>query len=64
MTCQELGDLFELYALGVLEPAEKSEIDAHLARGCDNCQHALSEALALNAGVLSFVPAAEAAAGV
>lgn len=58
MTCQELADLFELYALGVLEPAEKSEIDAHLARGCGNCQHALSEALALNAGVLSFVPEA------
>jgi len=57
MTCQELADFFELYALGVLEPAEKSEIDAHLARGCDNCQHALSAALALNAGVLSFVPA-------
>ncbi len=56
MTCQELEDLFELYALGVLEPAEKSEIDAHLARGCDHCQHALADALALNAGVLSFVP--------
>ena len=57
MTCQELEDLFELYALGALESAEKSEIDAHLARGCDKCQHALSAALALNAGVLSFVPA-------
>ena len=56
MTCQELQDMFELYALGVLEPAEKSEIDAHLARGCDNCQQALSDALALNAGVLSFAP--------
>jgi hypothetical protein len=58
MTCQELEDLFELYALGVLEPAEKSEIDAHLARGCDKCQNALADALALNAGVLTFVPQA------
>ena len=56
MTCQELQEMFELYALGVLEPAEKGEIDAHLARGCENCHAALAGALALNAGVLSFVP--------
>src|SRR5512141_3388989 len=58
MTCQELQEMFELYALGVLEPIEKSEIDAHLTRGCENCQQALADALALNAGVLSFVPEA------
>ena len=57
MTCQELQEMFELYALGVLEPPDKSEIDAHLARGCENCHDALADALALNAGVLSFVPA-------
>jgi hypothetical protein len=57
MTCQELQEMFELYALGVLEPAEKGEIDTHLARGCENCQGSLADALALNAGVLSFVPA-------
>src|SRR5579872_3375036 len=56
MSCQELQEMFELYALGVLEPAEKAEIDAHLARGCENCQGSLAEALALNAGVLSFAP--------
>jgi Anti-sigma-K factor rskA/Putative zinc-finger len=56
MTCQELQEMFELYALGILEPAEKQEIDAHLARGCQNCQRTLAEALALNTGVLSFVP--------
>jgi len=46
--------MFELYALGVLEPAEKTEIEAHLARGCDNCSQALSAALALNAGVFTL----------
>jgi Anti-sigma-K factor rskA len=56
MSCQELQEMFELYALGVLEPVDKSEIDAHLARGCENCHEALADALALNAGVLSFVP--------
>jgi len=57
MTCQELQEMFELYALGVLERDEKAEIDAHLARGCANCHQALADALALNAGVLSFAPA-------
>ena len=56
MTCQELQEMFELYALGVLEGDERSEIDAHLARGCENCQAELAGALSINAGVLSFVP--------
>ncbi len=56
MTCQELQEMFELYALGALEPAEKTEIEAHLARDCDNCRQALSAALALNAGVFTLVP--------
>jgi hypothetical protein len=56
MNCQELQEMFELYALGVLEPPDKNEIDNHLARGCENCHEALADALALNAGVLSFAP--------
>src|SRR6266700_1156763 len=56
MTCHELQEMFELYALGVLEGEERSEIDAHLARGCENCSQELASALAINAGVLSFVP--------
>ena len=32
MSCLELQEMFELYALGVLEPAEKEEIDAHPTR--------------------------------
>ena len=56
MTCEELRDSFELYALGVLEKEESAEIEAHLARGCDNCTAALASALAINAGVLSLAP--------
>src|SRR6266567_1139765 len=56
MTCHELQEMFELYALGVLEGEERTEIDAHLARGCENCSQELAHALAINAGVLSFVP--------
>ncbi len=48
--------MFELYALGALEPVEKAEIEAHLARGCENCGPALSAALALNAGVFTLAP--------
>jgi anti-sigma-K factor RskA len=56
MTCEELRDSFELYALGVLEKEESAEIEAHLARGCDHCTAALASALAINAGVLSLAP--------
>jgi anti-sigma-K factor RskA len=56
MTCQQLQEMFELYALGVLEPEERVEIEAHLARGCDNCSQALASAMALNAGVFTFAP--------
>jgi anti-sigma-K factor RskA len=57
MNCEELKDMYELYALGVLEAAEKAEIDAHLARGCAKCREGLADALALNAIVMSIGPA-------
>jgi anti-sigma-K factor RskA len=56
MNCHELQDAYELYALGVLDGDEKAEIDAHLARGCDDCRKGLAEARAMNAALLSFAP--------
>lgn len=56
MTCQELQELYELYALGALDGEENSEIDAHVARGCDNCMKGIANAMALNAAVMSFSP--------
>jgi len=56
MTCHELQDGYELYALGVLDGEERAEIDAHLARGCDDCRKGLAEARAMNAALLSLVP--------
>lgn len=53
MTCGELSEMYELYALGVLEGAEKDEIDAHLARGCETCTRRLSDAHAVNALVMA-----------
>jgi len=56
MTCEELKDLFELYSLGLLEPEEQAEIEAHLARNCDTCRARLNSALGLNAALMSLVP--------
>jgi hypothetical protein len=57
MNCEELKDMFELYSLGLLEPEEKAEIDAHLGRGCATCEAGLKDALAVNALFLSQSPA-------
>jgi anti-sigma-K factor RskA len=56
MTCEELKDMFELYALGLLEGEEKSEVEEHLARGCEACQSSLRDALAVNALMMASVP--------
>jgi anti-sigma-K factor RskA len=37
MNCAELQDHYELYALGLAEEPERSEIRAHLDRGCEVC---------------------------
>jgi hypothetical protein len=54
MSCEELRDSFELYALGLLDGEEKDEMDAHLSRGCPTCRKALNNALAVNALLLSL----------
>jgi anti-sigma-K factor RskA len=37
MNCEELRDQYELYALGVADEPERSEIREHLKRGCEVC---------------------------
>lgn len=56
MNCDELADLFELYTLGVLEPEERAEIEAHLGRDCAACTQQLRRAAGLNAALLASVP--------
>ena len=53
MTCEDLRDSYELYALGVLEGEEKREVEAHLARNCAACEKYLKDALGVNALMLS-----------
>ncbi len=54
-----LGELAELYALGVLEPPERAPIEAHVA-GCSACARTLGEAQATVAALDEvFVPQLE-----
>ena len=41
MTHEELRDQYELYAIGVADEPERSEIREHLARGCEVCMSAM-----------------------
>lgn len=63
MSCEELKDVFELYALGVLEGEEKGEVEEHLARGCQTCQASLRDALAVNALMMASVKEVSPPAG-
>ena len=58
MTCEELKDLYELYALGVLDGEERDEAEAHLSRGCEVCKRSLNDALVINTMLLSSTSAA------
>src|ERR1035437_69204 len=58
MTHEGLRDMYELYALGLLEPEERNEIDTHIGRGCETCKAGIRRAGATNSAILSFVPEA------
>ena len=49
MTHEELRDSYELYALGVADAAERDEIRAHLARGCEVCMAEVKRARRMSA---------------
>lgn len=51
MTHPEMDELYELYALGALEPELAAEIDRHLGEQCEYCQGRLQEATALTAAM-------------
>lgn len=59
MTCEELKEVYELYALGVLDGEEREEMEAHLARGCEACKAGVHRAVAMNSAMMGLVPAAE-----
>jgi anti-sigma-K factor RskA len=44
MNCNELREYYELYAIGVAEDPERSEIRAHLNRQCEVCMQGIKQA--------------------
>src|SRR5689334_23485120 len=44
MNCKELREHYELYAIGVAEEPERSEIRAHLNRDCEVCMQGIKQA--------------------
>jgi len=57
MTCEDLRDHFELYSLGLLEDGEeKQTIQQHLGNNCKTCQRHWTDALAVQALMLSQTP--------
>jgi anti-sigma-K factor RskA len=53
MNCSELRDHVELYSLGLAEEPERSEIRAHLDRGCEVCMTEVKRARELAAPLAS-----------
>lgn len=42
--CDQFREVFEAYALGALDPADRAALEAHLATGCQNCAKSVEEA--------------------
>ena len=49
MSCEDLQDFYELYALGVADEPEKSEIKDHLNRKCEVCMAGMERARTIGA---------------
>jgi hypothetical protein len=56
MTCEELNEEYELYALGLSGDAERAELESHLQSGCSTCSAGLKRALVTNASILQLAP--------
>ena len=62
MNCEELRDHYEIYALGIAEEPERSEIRSHLNRECGTCVAGVKKALEMAALLTSTVPQSEPSA--
>src|ERR1017187_8127642 len=58
MNCNELGEHYELYAIGVAEEPERGEIRAHLNRECEVCMQGIKRAREVVALLGSTAPPA------
>ncbi len=58
MSCDDLHDSYELYALGVAEEPERAELRAHLDRQCEACTTGVRQARQIVAVLGSAAPEA------
>ena len=63
MNCDELREHYELYAIGVAEEPERSEIRAHLNRNCELCMEEIKRAREVVALLGGTAPPAAPSAG-
>ncbi len=59
MTCEELRDDYELYALGSSAQPVTRELREHLGRGCENCLPGIRSAISLTTRLSLAVPLAD-----
>jgi len=59
MSCEEMSGLYELYALGILDPEEKVELEDHLRTNCVTCSAELRRSLYRNAMLAAVVEQVE-----
>ena len=59
MSCDQLREHYELYALGIAEEPERGEIRDHLSRGCEVCGAAVKRALETTALLGATAPPAQ-----
>ena len=63
MSCEELNEHYELYAIGLADEPERSEIRTHLNRGCEVCMAGMRRAREIAALVVVGAPPAALPAG-
>jgi hypothetical protein len=56
MNCEEFSEIYELYALGVLDGTEREALEDHLGRNCETCMQQINRAVENNALVFRAVP--------
>ncbi|HEX3375890.1 MAG TPA: anti-sigma factor [Candidatus Acidoferrales bacterium] len=59
MTCEQLAQLYDEYALGVLEGEERAELEQHLAQACPKCTPGVAEARGIVSQLALAAPSAE-----
>jgi anti-sigma-K factor RskA len=61
--CQELAELYELYAMGALDGEEQTELEQHIGTGCAVCSDGIKHAAAMMQFLASMPEQAEVPSG-